>query len=257
MYRTPDIVRGLLLVCICIIAIGSAYSSMTHIANSAVATTTEVAEPTLGQLVANKAIAEYERWHRAGTMRETDDSAIAILQDYWKLGSIPVNEKDLKSSSWQYRHPWSAVFISWVMLEAGAGPEFPYSNNHAKYIVWARENANRHAQQFVAYDIHDQRAAWPEPGDLICMNRRSNRFTLQTITKANISHCDIVVEANKELGFITAIGGNVGQTVNKRIIWLNPAGFIDTARQWKVPDVAEEDPEGPQKEIFAVIKLNK
>ena len=123
--------------------------------------------------------------------------------------------------------------------------------------MWARDNATQISDPlFAAYSINDTRAAWPEPGDLICMNRRSKQYNLQTINKNCISHCDIVVEVNKEKGFIVAIGGNVGQTVNKRIVWLDQYGYIDTSKNWQVTDAAENDPEGTQKEVFAIIKVN-
>ncbi len=258
MYTTPRIIRGSLLACICIIALGSAYSGMTHVlAAAATNPETPVTELTFKKLVVQKTLEEYDRWHVNGTLRETDAGATPILKEYWKLGNIPVTEKNLQNSSWQYRHPWSAVFISHVMLQAGAGSHFPYSNNHAKYIVWARDKAMEDTTAvFAAYDVKDQRSAWPEPGDLICMNRRSNRFTLHSINKDCISHCDIVVELNREQGLITTIGGNVGQTVNKRIVWLDANGFIDGSKNWQVPDAEEENPEGSQKEIFGVIKVN-
>jgi len=123
--------------------------------------------------------------------------------------------------------------------------------------VWARDNAYAEQQPlFAAYDVNDQRSAWPEPGDLICMNRRSKQFTITTINQKCISHCDIVVEVNKEKGFITTIGGNVGQTVNKRIVWIDANGYIDHSKNWQVMDDDEQNPEGSQKEIFGIIKVN-
>lgn len=258
MQRTPNIIRGLLLACICIIALGTAYSKMVRVKSSTSGVNNDTPEElTFKKLIVSKAVAEYDRWHANGILRETDDEAIPILKEYWKLGVIPVSEQNLRNSSWQYRHPWSAVFISYVMLQAGAGNNFPYSNNHAKYIVWARDNAIAEQEPlFAAYDVSDPISAWPEPGDLICMNRRSNQFTIKSIHPKCISHCDIVVEVNREKGFITTIGGNVGQTVNKRIVWLDVNGFIDRSRNWQVVDEEEQNPEGSQKEIFGIIKVN-
>jgi hypothetical protein len=240
-----------------VVVLGVSLSSMTKVfGTTETASDLPAEEMTLKKLIATKAIEEYDRWHVNGTMREKDTAATSILKEYWKLGAIKVTESNLRDGSWQYRHPWSAVFISYVMMQAGAGNQFPYSNNHAKYIVWARENTlTDTAAVFTAYDIKDQRSAWPEPGDLICMNRRSNRFTLHSINKDCISHCDIVTELNRESGYIVTVGGNVGQTVNKRIVWLNADGFIDTERNYRVDDLEEENPEGSQKEIFGVIKV--
>lgn len=258
MHSTPRTVKTILLAAALIILLGTAYSAMTQLlATSTEVRTTPVRPVTLKEMIAVKAMQEYDRWHRGGTLRETDTAAVSILLDYWKLGVIPVSAKDLRNSSWQYRHPWSAVFISWVMQEAGTGDAFLYTNNHAKYIVWARDNMSAQDQPlFAAYDVKDPRAAWPEPGDLICMNRGRKQFTLQTLQPGYISHCDIVVETNREKGFIVAVGGNVGQTVNKRIVWLDANGYVDHSRNYQVLDAEENNPEGPQKEIFGIIRVD-
>ncbi|HEX6914780.1 MAG TPA: DUF2272 domain-containing protein [Chitinophagaceae bacterium] len=260
MHTSTRAVRGFLFVSICIIAIAGYRGMGRMVAASVSSPVAATEENTLRSRIARLAAAEYNRWHTHDTMvlHEKDSAAVPILKQYWQLGGIPVSERNLYDGSWQYHHPWSAVFVSWVMLQAGAGNTFPYSNNHAKYIVWARDNATRNPDPlFAAYDIKDQRAAWPEPGDLVCMNRRNNKFSLQSINPMSVSHCDIVVETNKEKGYLVCIGGNVGQTVNKRIVWLNAAGLIDTARNWQVQDPQEEYPEGSQKEMFGVIRVNK
>lgn len=258
MNNTPGITsRSLLIVCICIVALGSAFAMTTIFSPAGPTSPGEPEKLTFKKLVANKAMEEYERWHRNGTLREKDTAVAGTLKEYWKLGGIAVKDHQLQDGSWQFRHPWSAVFISWVMWQAGAGTSFPYANAHAKYIVWARENAKTESQPlFAAYDVCDPRSAWPEPGDLVCMNRRRNKFTLNTINENCMSHCDVVVEVNREQRYMVSIGGNVGQTVNKRIIWLDENGFVDAAKNYRVQDDQEKNPEGPQNEIFGLIRVN-
>jgi hypothetical protein len=258
MQTTPRLTaRGLLILFICIIAIGSAFAMTTIFGDPEFKAADLPEKLNFKKMVVLKTLEEYDRWHRNGTIREKDTAVAATLKNYWKLGGLSVKDHQLQDGSWQYTHPWSAVFISWVMFEAGAGASFPYTNLHAKYIVWARDNAKTQEQPlFAAYDICDARSAWPEPGDLVCMNRKRNRFTLNTINDNCISHCDIIVEVNKEQGYMVSIGGNVGQTVNKRIIWLDENGFVDTSKTFKVLDDEEKDPEGSQKEIFAIIRVN-
>lgn len=66
----------------------------------------------------------------------------ATLQEYYRTGvGITVTASDLQSSSWQAGHPWSAVFISWVMRQAGAGSAFAYSTAHREYVGAAKRNA--------------------------------------------------------------------------------------------------------------------
>jgi hypothetical protein len=258
MQRTPTLTtRGLLIVFISIIAIGSTFAVTTILANNDPKTDEVPEKITFKKMVMLKTLEEFNRWHSNGTIREKDTAVANTLKAYWKLGGLSVNDQQLGNGSWQYAHPWSAVFISWVMLQAGAGTSFPYANAHAKYIVWARDNAKTQEQPlFAAYDICDARSAWPEPGDLVCMNRKRNRFTLNSINEKSISHCDIVVEVNKEQGYLVSIGGNVGQTVNKRIVWLDENGFIDTSKNYKVLDEEDKNPEGSQKEIFGIIRIN-
>ncbi len=255
--KIPLELKSALLIVLCI-ALVSAYGAINGaFTQSNDKPRSEEEKLSLKQSIALKAVEEYERWHKNGTMQETDSGAISILMQYWTLGAIPLpTTKQLQSSSWQFQHPWSAVFISWVMQEAGAGNSFYYANAHSKYIVWARENAkNYESTLFAAYDIQNEKSAWPEPGDLICMNRRNKQFNLQTINASCISHCDIVVEVNKAQGFITAIGGNICQTVSKRIVWLDDDGFIDTSKNWKVLNEEENNPEGSQRQIFGIIKV--
>ncbi len=259
MQTAPRIRLTVIIICTCIIAFSSAFA-MTALFNSDEPKPVAIEEKmTFKKMIALKTLEEYDRWHSNGlTIREKDTAVRSILKAYWKLGGIDVKDYQLENGSWQYNHPWSAVFISWVMKQAGAGDKFPYSILHSKYIVWARDNVKKEQLPlYAAYDITDSLSAWPEPGDLICMNRKRNRFNMNTIDPSCISHCDIVVEVNKEQGYIISIGGNVGQTVNKRMIWLDQSGFVDTTRNYKVLDAEEKDPEGSQKEIFGIIRVNR
>ena len=247
-------VRRFIAISVCILALSCVMAFAYTFSDNPVPEPVEK-KRSLKDSIAYKAMLEYDRWHLSGTMRETDPEATAVLKQYWELGGIgiPTNAQ-LRNSSWQYRHPWSAVFVSWVLREAGAGNRFRYANAHARYIVWARENAGK-GIAFEAYDVCDYRAAWPEPGDIICMNRGGKKLNLNTINTNCISHCDIVVEVNKDAKTIVAVGGNVSQTVNKRIIQLDANGFIDASKKWRVPDEEDNNPEGPQTEIFGIIKV--
>jgi hypothetical protein len=211
------------------------------------------------QSIVYRAIEEYQRWRKDSVLRETDSAAITTLKQYWRFTGLAPKEEQLKDSLWQDSHPWSAVFISWVMKQAGVGDQFSYSINHAKYIVRARENARpgKGKKFFSAYDICDSRSTWPEPGDLICMNRDGNNFSLVSLQPTDISHCDIVVGTDRAARTITTIGGNLRNTVSKRIIYLDEWGFIDRGRNWKLLDAENQDPEGNQTDFFAIIKIHE
>jgi hypothetical protein len=72
-------------------------------------------------------------------------------------------------------------------------------------------------------------------------------------TAADISHSDIVVEVDTRT--IVTIGGNVRNTVSKRVIHLNAEGYIDQVSAWKVLDEQMDNPEGGQSEFFAIIRF--
>lgn len=129
--------RSLLIVALSILLLGSSFAMSTLFRYQVAMADDLPNNLPFKQRIVLKAVEEYARWHRNGTIREHDTSVTAVLKDYWSLGGIPVNERQLRDRQWQYRHPWSAVFISWVMREAGAADRFPYANAHAKYIVWA------------------------------------------------------------------------------------------------------------------------
>jgi hypothetical protein len=142
------------------------------------------------------------------------------------------------------------------MKKAGTGNKFKSSPNHAGYIVWARQNETITKDVFVAYDVCDPHSRWPEPGDLVSKNRNGNNFSLSTIRSSDISHSDIVVATDPIARTITTIGGNLNNTVSKRIIHLDEDGFIDLNETWQLLDEQKGNPQGSQAEFFAVIKLS-
>ncbi|MDX5931326.1 DUF2272 domain-containing protein [Acidiphilium acidophilum] len=108
---------------------------------------------------------------------------------------------------------WSAAFISYVMRMAGAGPDFPYSPNHAKYIDYAWNAAHGKISDPLLLAENPVTYA-PVPGDLICAGRGS----ADSMTYANLpsrgffpSHCAIVVRQRRSM--LSVIGGNVDDTV--------------------------------------------
>ena len=200
---------------------------------------------------------EYNKWRSDSVLREDDSAATSLVRKYWGSVGWAPKTKDIRDSLWEENHPWSAVFISWVMKTAGAGSQFKYATCHSAYIVWTKKNmaAKKSKAMFNVYEVCDKRAAWPEPGDLLCKNRDGKTFSLNTITATDISHSDIVVEVNKETRTIVTIGGNVRNTVNKRIIHLDADGYIERTAEWQITDDEVGNPAGSQYEFFAVIKI--
>ena len=122
--------------------------------------------------------------------------------------------------------PWSAVFVSSVMKQAGlANDQFRPAPAHAGYIQAAIDayGLGRKAYAYLPCD-----PSWVEPrvGDVICYSRNSSPIRSFSQVMAGVeaakgafayeSHCDIVSQvARSPKHVVHSIGGNVGDTVTK------------------------------------------
>ena len=158
--------------------------------------------------------------------REDEEGFWQRVGDYWRqaLGSrYTGKDRDVA---------WSSAFISWVMLKSGGlfGIPFTKSASHSKYIrdyVKNRKEGKLNAP-FVAYRINEKPA---EIGDLVCYSRENNP-DLYDKTGAYKSHCDIVVATNPQKNEIEVIGGNVAQSVSKRIVKTTNGVVNDNNNKW-------------------------
>jgi hypothetical protein len=139
-------------------------------------------------------------------------------------------------------YAWSAAFISYVMRMAGAGPHFPYSENHATYI----DAAARH-DPGIALEAERPRDYAPQSGDLICLYRTKRPMTFEDLPTAEPfpAHCDIVVA--RRPGQLDVVGGNVDDAVAMKHIPVTADGRLAG------PDGALVDPDHPW---FVVLKVN-
>lgn len=184
--------------------------------------------------IARTAREQFRRWRPAGAAALTETSAAAapILREYYRVGvGATVTDAEMRSATYQSAHPWSAVFVSYVMRTAGAGSAFAYSAAHQHYIRAARRNrlSGNTANPFWAFRATE---IAPKAGDLVCAARSGSGATYDNIGDAprRATHCDIVVEVRP--GRIRVIGGNVGQTVGEKWLQTLPNGrLILTGRQ--------------------------
>lgn len=132
--------------------------------------------------------------------------------------------------------PWSAAFVSWVMVSARL-PGFRPSANHIGYV----RNAVMQPQGS-PWEVQDPATAAPGAGDLLCYVRvpgtSYGHAGLLAAVRADGGglqmHCDIVVAANPTNDpTVYLIGGNVLQGVTMRLLPLNRAG-----RLWRLPTTA-------------------
>jgi hypothetical protein len=188
-------------------------------------------------------IAEQEavRW-KDGAVRELDPKIRAVLQDYWKTGpGLSFTAAQIGSKTFQASHPWSAAFISWVMRKAGAGKAFKYAASHSVYISAAKANRIAdNANPFKAYRLNE---IAPRVGDLICRSRAGSGATYDAIHPGMTTHCDIVTAVKP--GALTVIGGNVDNSVKRRIVRTDSLGRVTLPLAFAVIRVGTHKPRVP------------
>jgi peptidoglycan hydrolase-like protein with peptidoglycan-binding domain len=175
--------------------------------------------------IVKQALSEWARWGN-GTKTEGDATMKSIIiNNYWKKGINFYNEE-------KGFDPWSGVFISYVVRQAGAGKAFRYSSSHATYSYYAKKNrlANNPGT-LMAYHISEIK---PQSGDIIVAERNNSGLSYNTLDGSHMSgHGDIIVEIISSGVYV--IGGNVGNsgsgargvTVNrKRMISLSADGYL-------------------------------
>jgi len=124
--------------------------------------------------------------------------------------------------------PWSAVFVSWCIKQAGAtSAEFKFAMAHSVFVNRAIKNALNGQGVFHGLDIS---AHPPNVGDIIQHNRGGNRFDFAFArTHTNyFSHSVIVVEVGQDTQgrFAFCIGGNESDSIRRTVVRLNAHGFI-------------------------------
>jgi len=172
---------------------------------------------------------EYRRWRPGGAaLSETDAAATPILQDYYRTGvGVEVTAQQLQSGMYQNNHPWSAVFISWVMRTAGINT-FPVSRAHQTYIRAARR-ARLDGNAAMPYWAYRTNEIAPQVGDLVCKARAGSGATYDNIGDAVVrpTHCDVVTAVRP--GSIRTVGGNVNQRVDARSLRTQADGRLDVS----------------------------
>lgn len=203
---------------------------------------------TLPAAIVRVAEQEYRRWRPNGVLlTETDDAGIAILQQYYREAvGMQVTAAQLKNATFRANNPWSAVFISWVMTEAGARASFGTSPAHQTYVARAKRNRlqGNTASPFWAYRPTE---AVPQTGDLVCWERGGSGATYDNIdgrTRLK-THCDVVTEVRP--GELRTVGGNVSGPG-----W-GGSGTVAAKKVRTLPD-GRVALDGAQARIYAIVR---
>ncbi|MGH6932796.1 MAG: DUF2272 domain-containing protein, partial [Dongiaceae bacterium] len=160
---------------------------------------------------------------------EDDRKAYQPLLDYWAV----VGEDKATFQSWRgcqgdwaqkcpWQLPWSAAFISYIMVAAGIpDSEFRPDAEHWDYVRYLISRSKNPGAVFQP-ELVDRYG--PGPGDLICKTRAGTAPPSAEDLVANPTrfggslpmHCDFVVANGGDI--IEAIGGNVLNSVSKSMI---------------------------------------
>jgi hypothetical protein len=172
---------------------------------------------------------------------------------YWAAAGA-TEESELSGTTDPSRPPvcdnaWSAVFVSGALRAVGVQPyDFRFDPLHSAYLrdilhrhrAWQAAPERRQQALFVPHPL-ETRA--PQPGDLICANRRGAREAVlkviflpagrqalaawdAALDDMQYGHCDFVVAVDVKRRTLTAIGGNVQDTVTKSLVPIDERGHL-------------------------------
>lgn len=227
---------------------------------------TQTDDGALGARIASLACAEHERWYapfidetgRLASMQVSEAESIALrdgtpawqrVAQYWRNSGVRWPSPLLPAGTdcdvmdppamapasaalcraFLVDTPWSAVFVSYVLTQAGV-PGFSPSARHVDFVRAAHRGDG-------PYRFADPDAEAPAPGDLLCFVRRPDtafghaglRDWLEGHPVAALGmHCDVVVSSGDVHARV--VGGNVLQGVTMRLLPVNRAG-----RFWGLP----------------------
>jgi len=170
-----------------------------------------------------------EEFRVFGGHHEADPVLSARIKSYWA---------DLKMTFPGVDTPWSAVFVSWCVKQAGGDKkEFLFSAQHSQFVKRAIDNAEARKGVFRGIKFDE---ASPAIGDIIQWNRPGNSFDFAHAATHDDypSHSAIVVSLGQDSGgqFVTTIGGNEADTVGRTRVPLNASGLI--AQRTKMPFIS-------------------
>ncbi|MEM7428958.1 MAG: DUF2272 domain-containing protein [Pseudomonadota bacterium] len=171
-----------------------------------------------------------------GSRTETEDPQFKRIADYWRTVGAEFDGRDQERS-------WSAAFVSFVMQEAGARGGFPYAVNHSRYFQHFVEAGPADDALFKALRPE---SASPRIGDILHYGRAPDAaaYGFDEARAAYLangfypSHGVIVVDIDPAGNTVTAVGGNVGDSVKTLTFStdskgrLNKRGSGDQALPW-------------------------
>ncbi|HEU4560243.1 MAG TPA: DUF2272 domain-containing protein [Longimicrobium sp.] len=168
-------------------------------------------------MLAQVAQEQHDEFH---LMDEGDPALCKQIKKYW-------TELGLGFTSC-VKVPWSAVFVSWCVKQAGASSaEFKFADAHSVFVHRAIQNQLNGTGVFRGRRITEHA---PQVGDIIQNNRIGSTFNYDFARKnPNYpSHTAIVVKVDSDAAgpFALTIGGNEGDSIRRKVVRLTRDGLI-------------------------------
>jgi hypothetical protein len=168
------------------------------------------------QKLATVAQQQFEKYR---LLRENQQPLAGQIKTYWQQLGLRFPGVSV---------PWSAVFVSWCVKQAGAkAGQFRFAAAHSRFVHAAIANTKAGAGVFLGRDAAKYA---PKVGDILQNNRGKHKFdfAFAATHKAYESHSAIVIEvgADNQGSYLRTIGGNEGDTVGLREVRLSADGLV-------------------------------
>jgi len=157
--------------------------------------------------------------HRFHAIDENDEPLSSQIRAFYAALGFPFASVEV---------PWSAVFVSFCVKDAGAtAAEFRFAQAHSVFVHAAIQNALNNTGVFRGVRITEGAV---RVGDIIQNNRGglSHDYDFAKTNSQYQSHSAIVVARGEDhLGkFATTIGGNESDSIRSKRVHLNADGTI-------------------------------
>ena len=167
-----------------------------------------------------------QQFDRYRWLRENQAPLAEQVKAYWT---------DLGLAFPNVAQPWSAVFVSWCVKQAGAtAAQFMFTPHHSQFVNWAinnvKANANAASGVFMGRDVAQYA---PKIGDILQNNRGHGAYNFQYAAthRSYPSHSAIVMEVGVDSkgNYLRTIGGNESDSVGMKEVRLDANGLVKNA----------------------------
>ena len=153
-------------------------------------------------------------------MRENEPPLAAQIQSFWSDLGMPFKNVGV---------PWSAVFVSGCVKQAGANEQqFRFAAMHSEFVFRAIKNLGDPNAVFLGREVGKYA---PKIGDILQNNRDPDKkmdFAFAARNQFYSSHSAVVHEVGVDTKgrYLRAIGGNEGDSVGMKEVRLDASGFV-------------------------------